>query len=605
MMSLMNPFRETIAATAWRVSCPDVPEVHADVFEVCLLGLEHVRAAKSSVGLLIHGEAGAGKTHLLGRLRANLTTTQPISTDRPESLFVWVRLQTSPRAIWRHLRRQLVEDLLRSESQGKSQFERILFHRLAEVRPAEGDLERWVEYMRQDDPVGLDEALEEIADAIDLDRNTTIAFKHLAFERHKRDLRAWLCGDSLPEAALGRIDLSSEEGSEEDREQAARQVVLMLCRLAGANLPIALCFDQVEALQISVEDREGLYAFGQLVSTLHDETHNLLLVACVQSAYALDLKSRSRGADYDRMTSFGARQLEPLTFAQAEKLIAARLSSLPELNIAGRAPGWPLGEETLQRLAASNNLTPRRLLTFCAEAFDVRGSGDDSPAANSAISDSITSPPKIDKRATEEFLSSDWERRQDDVAVSNRPSQTNDIVRDALPLLLRVAHPDLRLVRDDVLQDVELVFESSTCKIGLSLCTQSNMTSLVARLKRLKLQWGSNRLSKLIVLRDSRVPIAKTATKTLATLEELTHAGVMEWHLPTDTLLALDVLRGMLADAKSGDLANHGQIISPTEVEDWLREQLPTCLQDMVERVTAEGSPATGELVGMTSPTKP
>lgn len=605
MMSLMNPFRETIAATAWRVSCPDVPEVHADVFEVCLLGLEHVRAAKLSVGLLIHGEAGAGKTHLLGRLRANLTTTQPISTDRPESLFVWVRLQTSPRAIWRHLRRQLVEDLLRSESQGKSQFERILFHRLAEVRPAEGDLERWVEYMRQDDPEGLDEALEEIADAIDLDRNTTIAFKHLAFERHKRDLRAWLCGDSLPEAALERIDLSSEEGSEEDREQAARQVVLMLCRLAGPNLPIALCFDQVEALQISVEDREGLYAFGQLVSTLHDETRNLLIVACVQSAYALDLKSRSRGADYDRMTSFGARQLEPLTFAQAEKLIAARLSSSPELNTAGRAPGWPLGEETLQRLAASNNLTPRRLLTFCAEAFDVRGSGDDSPAADSAISDSITSPPKIDKRATEEFLASDWERRQDDVAVSNRPSQTNDIVRDALPLLLRVTQPDLRLVRDDVLQDVELVFESSTCKIGLSLCTQSNMTSLVARLKRLKLQWGSNRLSKLIVLRDSRVPIAKTATKTLATLEELTHAGVMEWHLPTDTLLALDVLRGMLADAKSGDLANHGQIISPTEVEDWLREQLPTCLQDMVERVTAEGSPATGELVEMTSPTKP
>ena len=276
-MTILNPFLDHIVTTAWNGTFPDVSQIHALAFEKCVRGLEHVRRTQHSTGLLVHGVPGSGKTHLLRRLRQFVTTAQPISTERSDSLFVWVRLHTNPRAIWRHVRRKLVEDWFRPVPNGKAQFERVLYRRLAEVRPAEADLEIWAEYMRQEDPQGLERALDEIADAIDLDRNTLVAFKHLAFERHRRDLRAWLVGDSLPEAALDRLDLSAEEGSEEDREQQARQVVLMLCRLAGPNLPIALCFDQVEALQIPAEDREGLYAFGQLVSTLHDETRRVMM----------------------------------------------------------------------------------------------------------------------------------------------------------------------------------------------------------------------------------------------------------------------------------------------------------------------------------------
>ncbi len=601
MISLNNPFREAIAATAWRGTCPDVPEVHAGVFEVCLLGLEHVRSSQTSKGLLIHGEAGSGKTHLLGRLRSKLTTTLPISTDRSASLFVWVRLQTSPRAIWRHLRRQLVEDLLRVEPGCKSQFERILFCRLAEVRPAEGDLERWIEYMREQNPTGLEDALDEIADRINLDFNTTVAFKHLAFERYRRDLKAWLCGDSLPESALARLGLAAEEGSEEDREHAARQVVLMLCQLAGCNLPIAMCFDQVEALQISASDYEGLYAFGQLVSTLHDSTSNLLIVSCVQSAYSDALKTRSRGADYDRMISWSARQLEPLTLSQAEKVIAARISAVGASGLWPKSPGWPLGIDALQRLAAASNLTPRRLLTLCAEAFDIWASGGDpTPEISSAAPESLVA---TNTRMTEEFLASDWERRQDDAAASNRPQQTNDIVRDGLPLLLRIVAPELSLARDDALQDVELIFAGADGrKIGVSLCTQSNMNSLAARLKRLKQQWSSGRLRKLVILRDGRVPISKTAGKTLQSLDELGRAGATVWHAPAEALIALDTLSGLLADAKSGDLANHGQIILPESVEDWLRAQLPACFDELIETVTVtEGHSAAEDIVGVES----
>ena len=350
---MINPFRESIVSDPWRATAADVPEIQASVFLECLQGIEHVRRSNRSAALLIHGGAGSGKTHLLGRLRTQLTLQAPTATDRDECLFVWVRLQTSPRMIWRHVRRTLAEDWFRPVRGQSTQFARILFRRFAEIRVAEGDLEPWYEYMLDHHPEGLDELLEQVADSLYLDRNTTIAFKHLAFGRHTRDLRAWLGGDSLPEQALARLDLSQEEGTDEEREHEARRVVLMLCRLAGDGLPIVLSLDQVEALQTSAVDREGLFAFGQLASTLHDETSNVLTISCVQSAFATELKDKSRGADYDRMTSLGARSLATLTRGEAEKLIAARRA------IAGAAlplpqpidPLWPLELADFHRLA--------------------------------------------------------------------------------------------------------------------------------------------------------------------------------------------------------------------------------------------------------------
>ena len=109
----MNPFRETVVSSPWENTRVDVPSIHGRVFEECLRGIETVRQSGHSAGLLIHGEAGSGKTHLLSRLRARLAPQAPSTTDRHESLFVWVRLQTSPRMIWRTLRRTLVDDWFR------------------------------------------------------------------------------------------------------------------------------------------------------------------------------------------------------------------------------------------------------------------------------------------------------------------------------------------------------------------------------------------------------------------------------------------------------------------------------------------------------------
>jgi hypothetical protein len=555
-----------------------VPEIHSQVFERCLEGIAHVRASQRSAALLIHGEAGSGKTHLLGRLHARLVPRHPTATDRRECLYVWVRLQTSPRMIWRTLRRTLIDDWFRPVAGGRTQFERILFHRLAEIRIAEGDLEHWYEYMLEEHPGGLTELMERIARSLDLDRNTEIAFMHIAFRRHLRDLRAWLSGTSLPQPALERMDLAEEEGGDEEREDQSRQVVLMLCRLAGNGLPIVLSFDQVEALQMAPGDRDALFAFGQMTSTLHDGTSNVLVVSCVQSAFATELKDQARSADYDRMTSLGALSLDPLNREQAEQLIARRIASAAG-SLGSPVPQtgcWPLEPFEFDDLFAKGFVSPRRLLSLCAERYETR-------AALSASTDGQPpAGPSEESTAESRFLACQWEACLAQKLANSAPESTEEILRHGLPLLVRIVAPRMKVVRDEQLPDVPLVFEGELGRTGLSVCTQSNMNSLVAQLKRLKTQLALQRLQQLVIVRDPRVPIPATAKTTLKHLGDLEQQRSLVVSPPVEALAALDALRELLSDAKSGDLTCEGEVITGPAVERWLATQLPANLRGLV-----------------------
>ena len=593
--SVVNPFRSGIVASPWESATVDVNSIHHEVFAQCLAGIQQVRRTHNSAGLLIHGEAGSGKTHLLRRLRTHLTPQAPSATHREECLYVWVRLQTSPRMIWRTLRRTLVDDWFRPVRGVNSQFQRILFHRFAEIRTAEGDLERWYEYMLESDPAGLKELLDKIADALDLDRNTAVAFEHIAFGRHLRDLRAWLSGDSLPEAALERMDLSQDEGTDEEREDQSRQIVLMLCRLAGNGLPVVISFDQVEALQISPGDRDALFSFGQVTSTLHDSTTNVLILSCVQSAFFSELRDQARRADYDRMASLGAWTLHPLQRDECLQLIQARLNQLDpaEFPNVPHSLGWPLSPGEFEALFARNSaIPPRQLLNLCAERFET-WSHRDRPAeqgsATSSVRDEVphtefTSALAV-SASTSTFLQERWDASLAERLDNNTPVKTEEIVRHGFPMLVKMLVPEARQVNDELLADVALVVETPAGRTGVSICTQANMTSLGARLKRLKAQWAMGRLQRLVIIRDDRVPLSASAKKARQSLDELEQQSVVALHPAVEVLAALDALRDLLSDAKSGNLAGADGTVTPQTVEAWLAAHLPTGLRNLLNEI--------------------
>ena len=451
---------------------------------------------------------------------------------------------------------------------------------------------------------------------LDLDRNTAVAFEHIAFGRHLRDLRAWLSGDSLPEAALERMDLAQDEGTDEEREDQSRQIVLMLCRLAGNGLPVVISFDQVEALQITPGDRDAVFAFGQVTSTLHDSTTNVLVVSCVQSAFNSILLDHARKADLDRMSSLGAWTLQSLTREEGLQLIQARLSQLDpaESSAFPTSPGWPLDPDELKGLFAKGSpISPRQLLSLCAERFetwvrrskqDVSGivtpAGEPDKFATATVEDDQTGdrPSKTD--TVDAFFQEKWATDFEQKRADSTPERTEEIVRHGLPMLVKLVTPEVQLVNDELLPDVSLVFETNTGRTGVGLCTQANMTSLAARLKRLKAQQATGRLQRLVVVRDGRVPVSAGAKKAQQLLMELEQHKAVVLYPSVEALAALDALRDLLSDAKSGDLSWHGGTIAPQSLEDWLVANLATGLQDLVDDVLGRSGAPGDETVSDT-----
>lgn len=564
LVILPNPFRENVVQNAWQTPA-DVPEIHDDVFRACLSGIDS--AAKGVPdSLVIFGPAGSGKTHLLTRVQRHLAATASAAPDRVlRCVFVFVRLQTSPSLLWQHVRRRFASDLMHRD-QGVTQLQRLVAHQMSARgggSPRVGVMELRV--LSQADQDTLTTHLGEVARDLDLPRDLTVVLQHLVCNRFVRDASAWLTGDSLPDAVLAQLGVGPDIA--DDHEESARAVVTALCRLAGDTLPITFCFDQVEALRRSIEDRDAFYRFGRMASELFDADPNVFLITCLQSAHLEDFQDTIRQADRDRMMR-RAMVLEGLTRPQVEKLVTARLEAIAELGALSDEPFFPLTTTIIDALARESPCVPRTVLANAARAFDAAQQG---------------APPPM--MPTETFLRRELSERRTEATKASHPAETHNILVSGLEVL--AALPVVKAVHGDV-PDADFMLEGAT-KVAAVIRNEVDGRSLAPRLKKLLGTVPRNDGARLVVLRDPRHPLSKNALKTREHLGALREKGVALVEPTVEALAALAALNDILADAASGDLANDGAPLSKSAVLDWLRtvhsELLLEPVQELVEEL--------------------
>ena len=317
-----NPFLSSVAGNPLDENPADVTEINAEAFAKCLKLVEDVRGQQVTQALLLFGEPGAGKTHLLSRLRRSLERD---AAEGRAAVFIPIRMVTSPTMLWRFLRRHLAVALLRQRTFAKV----------------------------------ITKSRDEIAEQ---DRNLAIILGNLRDGVHFADSAAWMRGQELPEDVLKNLGVA---GPSEDEEQEAvsRQFITTVCGL-GEPAPFVFCFDQLEALRSSQDDTGGFFKLGQVISDLHDSTRNVVLISCLQSAMMPILEDVVRGADRDRMLGRRAG-LKALDFDLALKLIAARLRTVPELQ--GQ---HPIKKSDIKDLFEPDGLcVARKVIVRCQEVF--------------------------------------------------------------------------------------------------------------------------------------------------------------------------------------------------------------------------------------------
>jgi hypothetical protein len=480
--------------------------------------------------------------------------------------------------VWRHLRSRFADDLLRPSDGGTSQLERLILHRLSEIGGVGMDWDFWLKETRRMRREDAAEALFEFLDpGARLGGNLRRVLIHLLIGTHRSDAGAWLRGESLPEAVLERLALDTVEPEDEEQEEQAQRTVLALSSLAGPRIPVIFCFDQVEAMQIKPRDKTGWFAFGQVVGSLHDQTHNALLISCIQSAFLDELKQAMREADRDRLTEFAEMAINPLTWPEAVQLITARLDSSPsfrERQSKESEPLWPLKEAEIKSVCGPAGCTARKLLSSCADLIERLAFGGEEVSLPPGP---VPAPQSLDK-----FLEEVWQSRLEEASAANSPEQTDQIVAHGLPLLVDLAGGQWENRVEGSTADVDFEFDGPRGRVGVSLCNR-NMKSLWRRLERL--HKTPPEVGKLVLIRDARLPISAGAVRTRQLREELLRQGC-SWVNPSqEAMAALDALRSLLGDAKAGDLANGGETVEPQSVQQWLAANLPQSLKDLLEDV--------------------
>lgn len=557
LASIPNPFRDHVVQDAWQ-SPADVPEIHRSVFHACLEGVDAAARGEPD-SLLVYGPAGSGKTHLLTRVQRHLAETARSAPDQVlRCVFVYIRLQTAPQLLWQHVRRRLANDLMRRD-QGVTQLQRLIAHQIGHrERIGPRSAVMGVRVLGAEDPETLSSHVLDVSAQLGLPRDLGVVLEHLVHNRWLRDASAWLAGDSLPERVLDGLGVGTDLSA--DREAAAREAVLGLCRLAAETLPIVFCFDQVEALLRTHDDRDAFFRMGRLAADLHDADQNVFLLTCVQSSQLLALQRSILEADFDR---FAKRRvaLDPLRPEEVEGLVLARLSAsealAPLRRAHPRAPLYPFKPSFAKELSRIEPCVPRRVLAECARRFEEIQRGK--------------LPPPVDVPA---FLATELDGRLAEAAARPGSGEIRDALVRGAQVLAGTGRAEIvpRDPRDPPEIDVVLEQPGTSQRVAVSVRDEADGRSLRPRLAALLEHLPRLGGARLVVVRDPRAPLSPKAVKANEHLAELRAKGAAVVEPTVEALAALSTLASLLADAKSGDLANEGDAVGEGAVLAWLRD---------------------------------
>jgi len=519
----VNPFASAAFGSPWGEVATDVPAINDGPFQAILRALRQMRAGSRGTSIVVIGEPGSGKTHLLGRLRSALDRDSDHNT-----IYVYVRCNASATTLWRHLRENLASDLLKPAANGSSRLDFVLREHASELDNIQH--------------LGLRRALECLRDG-----------------RHFHVSSAWLRGEPLPSADLETLGIGADpEDEDRNREVEARKVVEALLRFI-APIPTVLCFDQVEGLQTYRGDEAGFHAMGQLIGILSDGHDNLLLISCLVAAFE-DLFDRlTNQADRDRWQQDKVN-LSRIGWDQAAQLVQARLASAAALTNLRRAhagdPLWPLTEAAIKPLFADTGVClPRKLIQTCKQRFE------------ELLDDGIPRP----KQSREDFLQEEYAKNLADARATVQRQGADKTLSECLPWLLE--NSGLKQLEQSPERSgyVHLAFQGSLGDTGL-VFGMRGAQGLFHRLRRAEVQWRRPESLRLKILREASVMPGKAGSDLLGKLRD---RGAEEVFVLPEALAALQAIRNMSAAASAGDLAQDGEAIHPEEVTEWALANLP------------------------------
>lgn len=638
-VELHNPFLNN------RINGPssndvDVDAIHQAAFARLTRLAREACASCRGVGVVLWGEAGIGKSHLLSRL------ARWASRDKQACFAYLHNLQAAPEHLPRSLLNHVVNILTSGRDRhfvGTELFDLVHASLLEAVNHKLGGY-TWPQLEDAYGRLVEKLATSDLPGATVIDRTVwkvLFQFFRSAYRanRAKEDGSTaalavrWLSGQTLDADEARRLDLSPARAEEPvallDNQQI-KQVLVALTRLAASkNRPFVLVFDQVDNL-----DEDQAAALSRFLEALIDSSPNLLVVtAGVQDTLVGWHHNRViQESAWDRLAQVEV-MLQRLSPAEASAIIEARLRSFLEpfsdieaVQKRRREDAlFPLGETWRQRFIGDRvEIRPRDAINWAREGWrqqqEALAHHDPLDWLTRWPRDGTAGPGRPDEPTTEEI------REGIDLTIAERlVSITEQLRREPHTLPADAAHLAglvfslLAQCRDAGHQygvwEVERIVPpkntrptyhlslrrregevSADLRIGVLFLVERNAVAVSGFLRRLVESWGT--YDRVVVVTSERVglPLGPAGREYLETLERRGEEHFQKLDLAFDEWVELEALQRVVGLAKSRDLEIEpvpGRCRGVTEqevIESYLRRGC--YLKSLLLRVLFNGPPS-------------
>ncbi|NET33967.1 MAG: ATP-binding protein [Cyanothece sp. SIO1E1] len=321
-----------------------VESIHQQVMQDIEAVLALVMQDHRTRTLMLYGDSGSGKTHLLGRLKQTLS---------PKAFFVYIDPFPESDALWRHILRYTVDSLIQVPA-GQQESQLLLWLKSLSIFKQSNlvdwvlsDRQKFIRSLKASYPTGIYNASQFFGVLYDLINPELYA---LACD--------WLRGDDLDEDSLKALRVQRAI----ETENAAQKILANFGRIAAETQPIVLCFDQLDNIARTADGVIDLQALFSVNSSIHNQAlkNFLVIISIITSTWKQNV-DRVQATDSVRIDTW--IPLKSVDLRQAEALWASRLHPLhQQANPRPESPIYPLTAQMLAQKFPGGKTYPRNVL---------------------------------------------------------------------------------------------------------------------------------------------------------------------------------------------------------------------------------------------------
>jgi len=368
----LNPFDNHAARNFWedQQPLPTVDSIHQEALSEIKSVLAQIVQDHQTRTLILYGDAGAGKTYFMGRLKQKLNN---------QAFFVYIEPFPQSEHIWRHILRHTVDSLVNAP-EGQSDSQLILWIKscLSTIRQdLQSEQQNLIDKIKNFFGKTKTDAKNDRQLFIDILKKTISTkgiynaneFFGILYDLTNPDLYSlaceWLKGDDLDDDILKKLKVKQSI----DNEEKALGILGNFSKISGKTQPIVLCFDQLDNIARLPDGSIDLQALFNVNSTIYNGNwEGFLIIISIRTSTWNENYKRVQPADLDRASV--KVPLKRITLEEGEALLASRLYQLHQQAYSlPDSPIYPLTAEVLAKVFPGRKASPRQILTLGKQLF--------------------------------------------------------------------------------------------------------------------------------------------------------------------------------------------------------------------------------------------